>query len=246
MILHGFGPAWDCIDASPFVTKLATWLRMAGIPFELRVGDVRKVPRGKLPALTLDDGTTLVDSQAIIEQLSRQHNDPLNEAGFSAKDRAVAHAFRALFESELYFAAVYLRWAPDDNWQKLQPVIVNYLRQVGVPGLLAGPVSNMVRKKSVQQTKAQGTGRRPIEQIHALASQVYSDASRFLADKPFMLGDRPSALDATAFAFIHAVLGSRFEGCAGDLAPQLRKHPNVLAYHDRMLQAYWPERVRKP
>jgi hypothetical protein len=31
LIVHIYGPAWDCIDLSPFSIKLQTWLRLAGL-----------------------------------------------------------------------------------------------------------------------------------------------------------------------------------------------------------------------
>lgn len=77
MIVHTFGPAWNCIDLSPFVVKLLTWLRMAQLPCTTQIANVRKMGNDKLPALTLDDGRLLNDSQQIIDTLRQLNRDPL-------------------------------------------------------------------------------------------------------------------------------------------------------------------------
>src|SRR5262245_63377238 len=69
--LHKFGPAFGLPDASPFVVKVETYLRMSGQKYEVVTGDVRKAPRGQLPFVEID-GTRIPDSTAIIEFLDRK------------------------------------------------------------------------------------------------------------------------------------------------------------------------------
>jgi glutathione S-transferase len=57
----------------------------------------------------------------------------------------------------------------------------------------------------------------------------------FLADKPFMLGARPSALDATAFGFLHTLL---VPPIASPIQDWVAGQANLVAYHQRMLAAY--------
>lgn len=241
MIVHTFGPALGSIDLSPFVVKLLAWLRMAGLSCTTQVSDLRKMPSRKLPAITLDDGRLMGDSQRIIDHLGHLHHDPLGEAQWSAADRAAARAWRALFESDLYFAGLYLRWVPEANWALLQPELARSLGQIGIPGLVLPVLTRVVRRSVLAQLQAQGTGRMGAEQVAENATGSYEAVAQFLADKPFMLGERPSALDATAFGFLHTLLATPFKSPMRDC---VTSQANLVAYHQRMLARYWPERLQ--
>jgi glutathione S-transferase len=238
LIVHGYSPAWGTVDLSPFVVKLHTWLRLAELPYQFEVGNLRKMPAGKLPALTLEDGRLLGDSHFIIQHLSAQHGDPLREADWPAALRAQARAFRALLETDVYFAGVYQRWATEEGFALLAPELRRYLGSMGVPGLLQGFVAGKVRQKVIDQLKAQGTGRRPQAHIHALACEGMAALGDFLADKPWMLGERPSYLDATAFAFLHTQLRAPF---ASPVQAEVAGRANLVAYERRIRERFWPE-----
>lgn len=50
IVVYGSKPAWGTPDLSPFVIKLETWLRLAGLPYERRDGgNPMQAPRGKIP-----------------------------------------------------------------------------------------------------------------------------------------------------------------------------------------------------
>jgi glutathione S-transferase len=243
MIVHTYGPAWDCIDLSPNVVKLSTWLRLAGQPFEARVSDVRRTPNQKLPAVTLTDGQVLADSAAIIGRLSQQLGDPLGDARLSADQLATQRALQALLESDLYFASLWRRWVPEAGWVLLQPEIERYLRGAGIPAFVTGFVAGRVRAQVIGQLKAQGMGRRSQDEIDAIALSAWQAVAHFLGDQPFIFGAQPCSFDATVFAFVHTQLGAPFDAPA---ARWVQAQPALRAYHDRMLVRYWPERVGRP
>ena len=58
LTVYKFGSAWGHPDVSPFVVKLETYLRLAAIPYEAKVGDPRKAPKKKIPYV-VDDGVVL-------------------------------------------------------------------------------------------------------------------------------------------------------------------------------------------
>jgi glutathione S-transferase len=69
--VHQFAPAFGLPNASPFCMKLETYLRMAGLPFDLvNDGNVMNAPMGKLPYIE-DDGRVVADTQVIIEYLQQ-------------------------------------------------------------------------------------------------------------------------------------------------------------------------------
>lgn len=239
-LVHTYGPAWDCIDLSPFSIKLQTWLRLAGLPFETRISSPQKMPQHKLPVLALADGQLLPDSGAIIERLRADHGDPLRDAAWPAETRAAAQALRALLESEAYFVTAWWRWADAANAAQLAPVMQAYLRQIGVPGWLAPLALRNVRGKMLAQLNAQGMGRRTPEAIAAIGINAYSAVADWLQDRPFMLGEQPSTLDATVFGFLHALLVPPLNSPVKAFAA---RQPRLVAYHQRMLARAWPERA---
>jgi glutathione S-transferase len=232
MIVYTFGPALGSIDLSPFVVKLLAWLHMAGLPHQVQAGDLRRMPFGKLPAVKLDDGTLMGDSQHIIHHLAALHHDPLNEAQWTPAERAQARAFRALFETDLYFANMHQRWMDEPNWALFKPVMAASIHQMGVPKLLLPMVLKQVRGKVKAQLHGQGIGRMSTQQIAEHGVAGYRAVADFLADKAFMLGSQPSALDATAFAFLHTLLVPPFNSPIKAFASS---QANLVAYHQRML-----------
>ena len=46
LTVYKYGPIGRCPDISPFVIKLETWLRMAGIPYATAFGKHAKQPLG--------------------------------------------------------------------------------------------------------------------------------------------------------------------------------------------------------
>ncbi len=58
-----------------------------------------------------------------------------------------------------------------------------------------------------------------------------------LGDKPYVMGEAPSGVDATAFAMVAGVLTPFF---TGELRRRAEAHDNLVAYADRMMDAYYP------
>src|SRR6188768_3909282 len=69
------------VNRSPFTRRVAITLNVYGIPFEQRElsgfgnrAEVRAAnPLGRIPALVLDDGETLIDSAAIVDHLDQTY-----------------------------------------------------------------------------------------------------------------------------------------------------------------------------
>ncbi|MFO1337326.1 MAG: glutathione S-transferase family protein [Burkholderiaceae bacterium] len=228
--LHQFAPAFGLPNASPFCMKLETYLRMAGLPFELVNGDVLKAPKKKLPYIVDDDGTVVADSQFIIEHLKRRHGDPL-DAALSAQDRAVATAFQRLFEENLYWAVVHTRWADEAGWALTRQAFFGTL-----PPPLRWLLPPLARRGLLSQMRGQGMGRHGAAEIHAIGCRDVTAVADFLADKPFILGDQPNSLDATAYAFLANLLWAPVDSA---IQRQARQRPNLEAYCQRMKARYY-------
>lgn len=224
--LHQFAPAFGLPNASPFCMKLETWLRMAGLPFQLdNRGDVFKAPKGKLPYITDDDGTRVADTSFIIEHLTRRHGITL-DAHLSPLERAQATAFQRLFEENLYWAVVHTRWVDEAGWALTQPAFFG-----AMPPPLRWVVPTLARRGLRAQLRAQGMGRHTPEQIHAIAARDLTAVADFVGAGPFFLGERPSSIDACAYAFLANVLWAPVDS---PIQRHARTRPELEAYCARM------------
>jgi len=70
VILHGFPPGKTIVNASPFVLKVQTFMRMANIKYEMDTVDSFG-PKGRSPWISLN-GTHVADSELIIEFLTKK------------------------------------------------------------------------------------------------------------------------------------------------------------------------------
>ena len=235
LTVHRFGPAWGIPDISPFVVKLETYLRLAGIPYEAKVGDPRKAPKKKIPYV-VDDGVVLGDTRFIIEHLETKRGISL-DARLTPRDRALATSFQSMLEEHLYWVVVYERWQIEANWARFAPTMRQLLGGAGVPGPMTGLVAALARKGMLKQLHAQGTGRHSPAEVGRIGERIVSALAEQIGEGPFFFGAEPATVDATAYAFVLGVLEAPFDGPVRDAA--VRKE-NLKAYVARVRQRCWP------
>lgn len=231
--LHQFAPAFGLPNASPFCMKLETYLRMAGLPFEIPAASVRAIgraPKGKLPYIE-DAGRTLADSTLIIDYLKVTYGDPL-DGWLSAEQRAVALAFQRLLEENLYWAVVHTRWIEPAGWAKTK---VAFFGALPVP--LKWLLPTLARRGLIKQLHGHGMGRHRADEIHAIGRRDITALADYLGNKPFFMGDQPCALDATVYAFVANLLWAPVES---PLKRHAGQYPQLEAYCARMRARYYP------
>ena len=228
--LYQFPSAWGLPNASPFCMKVETYLRMCNLPYTtVNVLNPAKGPKGKLPYIT-DGSNTVADSSFILDYLKATYGDKL-DAGLDIRTRAEAHALRRLMEEHLYWCAVYDRWAVDENWALTKPAFFGSLPP-GVRDLVAA----LACRGQLKALRGHGVGRHTAGEIYALGCADLTALSDFLADKPFFLGADPTALDATAYAFLVNLLWVPIDS---PLTRHARSFANFIAYVKRMKQRYY-------
>jgi len=234
--VHKFGPAFGLPDASPFVVKVETYLRMTEQPYETVLGDVRKAPRGQLPLAEID-GKLVPDSTAIIDQLEAARPAKL-DARLDARHRASARAFKSMLEEHLYFGMLFFRWTTDEGWAVFEPSLREMLGTMGVPAVMRGMVAKSARKYTVSRTRAQGIGRKPRAEIAAVCNELVDALAEQLGDSPYLWGSELTTYDATGYAFVAGILCPAFDN-------ELRRHAeaksNLVAYATRMRESYWKD-----
>src|SRR6185436_3543571 len=232
--LYRFIPAWKLPDLSPFVVKLETYLKMAKVPYEPKIGDPRKAPKGKLPYIE-HEGRLMGDSTIAIEHLKTAFGDPLDR-DLGPKERAVAQAFKSMLEEHLYFVVLYQRWKLDEGWAHYVPVMTELLGKAGVPGLLRGFMLGRIRAKTITALQGQGHGRHAPEEIDRMGRAIVAAVGDYVGDGPFFFGAKPASIDATIYAFLVSLVDAPFAGAAKD---EVNARPNLVAYVERMKKRYW-------
>ncbi len=235
LTIHKFGPAFGLPDLSPFVVKLETWLRLAGLPYRTESGDLRKAPKKKLPYAS--DGDRLIpDSSQIIDYLIEKHGDPLNDGRFGPKERALGRALKSLFESELYFVLVYLRSWNDDDFEILRPKLAEVIGSTGVPRFALPMITSIAQRQSRSQLAAQGIGRHAREEVYATGRSLVDAAAELLGEKRFFLDEAPSTIDATAYGMLAPLLFAPFDN---PVKARALERTNLVAYCERLREQHW-------
>ncbi|ODS02017.1 glutathione S-transferase [Methyloceanibacter superfactus] len=230
--LYAFGEAFGLPDMSPFVTKVETLLKMAGLDYRVQTGGFNKAPKGKLPYIE-DDGEVIADSTFIREHLEKKYGIDFDR-GLDAEQRAVAWAFEKMLEDHAYWAFLHSRWVDENNFR----VTSGYFDRVPMPMRLV--VRRMARRQIRSEIQGHGMGRHTPEEIVALGTRSLDAAATFLAEKPFMMSAEPTGLDATVFAFVVGGLCPSFET---PLRGAVEGHGNLKRYVGRMAERFFPEQT---
>ncbi len=226
--LHQFAPTWG-ISASPFCLKLETYLRMVELPYEMVVGDLGKAPKGKLPYIQ-DNGRTIADSNLIIEYLKTTYGDKLDRY-LSKPEQAISLAISRLLDENLYWVIVYSRWQDPLNWPKTKAAFFDFL-----PFPLRLFVPDLARKSTLKSLTGHGIGKHTVSEIYNIGCRDVMALSDFLGDKQFMMGDNPTAIDASAYAFIANIIWVPITSPLQDYTETLS---NLTDYADRIKERYW-------
>lgn len=230
LTLLKFGPAFGVPDPSAFVLKLETYLRLTGLDYKGKPGDVRKTPKQKLPVL-IDEGVMIPDSEFAIAHLKQKYGDPLNE-GVSAELKARHMALRLALENHTYFMALLFRWLDDENAPLIKETFFSNL------GLMKGVVFKMVQSGMRRTLQGQGLLRHSDAELEALVRADIEMLEQWLGDQLFFGGDTPLEIDCTTFAFIANMI-------VPDLpSPQMRAARGsepLIRYHNRMVELAFPD-----
>lgn len=235
--LYQFRPLWGLPNFSPFCMKLETYLRLAGLPYEVVKGEhVFNSPSGKLPYIR-DRGRVVTDSSQIIDYLKAQYGDPLDER-LTPAQRATALAFQRLVEESLYWAALYSRWLDARNWPSVRQAVFGHLSPP-----LRRLVPAMARAKLRRDARGQGIGRHGEDELYAIGCHDVDAVATALGEQPYFLGDAPTSIDATMFGFLANLIWVPLDS---PIKRQAAKYPQLDAYCRRMWARCFAERPLPP
>jgi glutathione S-transferase len=231
--VFAFGSGWGLPFATgaPFPLKLATWLRMADLPFEFVVAnDPGKGPKGKSPWIEYGD-VRMGDSSLIIEYLGDRFAVDL-DAHLGATQRALALAVQRMLEEHYHQCFEHQLFFGRGGDERLR----EFAASLPVP--LRWLVPTVLKRAFAKQLYARGMGRHSEEVIIAQGKADLDAVSELLGDNAYFLGSQPSSVDACVFGFLGVSVY-----VAGD--NPLFRHgaslDNLMNYCERMRARYFPE-----
>jgi glutathione S-transferase len=193
------------VNRSPFTRRVAITLRIYGIDFVQRslsgFGDREKVraanPLGRIPALVLDDGETLVDSGAIIDHLDEVYGRQRALTPIAGSDRRAVLKVSAIMMGacDKGLQAAYERnhrppeklhqpWVDDCMAQVINALAaVDKMIQPGTPYLLLGRITHADVAAFVAERLARGIGL----QTETRMPRLHNLAERLAETPPFAL-----------------------------------------------------------
>mmetsp|Transcript_23775 Transcript_23775/g.40920 ORF Transcript_23775/g.40920 Transcript_23775/m.40920 type:complete len:311 (+) Transcript_23775:64-996(+) len=230
-------------SSSPFTLKMETYLRMAGIPYEVdkspELQIMAKSPTQKIPCIVYH-GQVIPDSSRIIDFLRAEFGVFL-DADLTAEEQAITTLVQRTLEGSLYFVALYYRWIEDAGFAY---VLKNYLTDM--PGLVKRFLFMHIRKAVSAQAFAQGISRYPPEYVATISERDVAAVAQMYGNDPnkvFFFGhDKPTSIDATVFGFVAGIVFIEFDN---PTRQHFLHHPNLVRYAKRLMERYYPTLAQK-
>jgi hypothetical protein len=234
VVLHMLNRSKNKPSSSPFVIKLETYLRAAGITY---VEDFEQPfsSKSKSPWITVN-GEDVEDSQFAVEYLAEKLDKDLSK-NLTPEQKATERAYRIMLEDNFYFAMLSLNMAFNRG-----RFIKADFPPLPAPGFLQGFAFNMVVKSLTKQAHAQGMGRHSKEEVERIAVDDLAAVSALLGDNDYFFGGSdPVLLDVVVFAFMSSVT-------TGEVAESLpfkkkvdEELNNLKLHFERMKARYWAD-----
>ena len=223
--LYQFPSIWNLPNASPLCMKLESYLRMAKIPYRVKI-DIRpkQAPKGKLPFIE-DDGFQIGDSHLIIKYLKEKYGDPLDE-DLSKEQQMQSILLQRLMEDHLYWTGLYFRWMDPQGWQATEAAFFSR-----VPFWIRKFIAKKIRKHFIEQLFIQGMGRHTHAEVAMLGIEDLQTLAQALNSQSYFLGHIPHSIDACAHAFLSNIYKPPVEN---PLKEYLLKQQNLMQYCERM------------
>jgi len=236
--IYQYIPGWNVPCISPFVTKTIYYMRMAGIPHEIKRQDLSRLqqdaPYGKLPFIE-DGGVKVADSTAIIDYL-RKYADLDSDA--PATEKAQMLAWNRMIDEHTYWCAVIQpRWREQANWEIYLPIIFG---ASPVPPEVSQTLEEF-RKLILSEFLGHGIGRLPENVVYERARADIDAISDFLGSKPYFMGEKLRSIDANLLSILDHIIYTPFKFDTKDYA--LGKK-NLVDYSKRMNERFGKPEAR--
>ena len=227
--------------ASPYLVKLETWLRLAGISYEVEIMPITKLvesaPRGLVPFVDLD-GERMDDSNTIIDQLKKLHGDPLRDDRLTRAQHAQGGLIKSMCEHELFAILAYGRFGGGDQRAWCEYILADD----NVPDDQRDAMFEQFTSSVEEKMNIFRIGRYGADFANEELRKCLEILSFLLADGPWLFGDEPSTYDCSFFGFMSSFV--HFPVTSNVQVKTSRKFANIVEYCDRVREQvydYEPE-----
>lgn len=225
LTVYVFKGSGSTISSSPFTTKILTFLRLCGIPHNVKEADMQKAPKGKVPYLV--HGENIVgDSQLMIRYLentfdlnemskilfnSKEYNNLLTKqfipfSNLTKQQQAQSDMIRLMCEGELYWGLVSIRWFGTQGIGRSEVLWKNTMKSYfsAIPAFIRPILCAMIRTQLFGDAWGQGLIRHsPDDQIYFIKRDLNALSTILSSNNnKFMLGDFPTEVDCIVFGTI--------------------------------------------
>lgn len=213
---------------SPYVYKLETWLRLAGITYEETVLTVWEIfsaaPRDLIPFVDLD-GERLDDSNIIIARLKDLHNDPLNDDRLTQAERVQGELIKSLCEHELFYILSYGRWTEGD-YKTHGEFIFDFLPDEKRSAAIERHCAIIRKQQHVWRI-----GRYDSDFVKNELRKNLDTLSYSLGEGPWLFGKEPCTYDAGLFAMLASIIHYPLPDPQVEIS---REYDSLVKYCDRI------------
>jgi len=235
--LFKYNEAFGLPDVSPFCIKLETYLRMAGIEYQVATGDLfRQAPKKKLPYIKFQ-GQYVGDSSFIIHLLKEKLGDSLDK-DLSNEQRAIARAFQSMLEEHFYFVLGHYRWQASEGWKIYKPHVADVMKKGGAPAFLRPIALYFARRSVIKAMYQQGTGRHSPDEILSIGKAHIDAIVQFLGEKAYFFGDKVTSIDATLYGLMASLI---IPPIPSPLQEYAKLQPSLVAYCQRIKSTFWAQ-----
>ena len=228
LVLLQFPSAFGAPSLAAECTKVHAYLKFCDAPFAtLDAKNTNANWVHNLPLLRI--GARCVNPENIIQELKQIGFDP--DEALSSAQAAEALAFEALVEERIGVALLYSLWADETNYASI--VRPTYAASLPIPLSLYLPWT--MRRRALSQLARRGY--KDSERAYMCGEDALAALSVRLRDADYFHGSAPCRLDATAFAYLSAILRcplphDRLRTC-------LSSFPNLERFCHRVSERYF-------
>lgn len=174
---------------SPPCAKVEVYLRLAGVPHELAVGDPRKSPTKMVPFVRWPDGALQAESGDIIDRLEAERG---LDRVLDPERVQRARAFAREAEPILYDAVLYDRFTNPEGARLQRPLSVALLERF-MPRALAKVAAIYIDNKQARKARRGVMADPAAGEARAIA--LLDDMVDMLGTQPYLAGEHPCTAD---------------------------------------------------
>eukprot|EP00803_Ostreobium_quekettii_P005882 evm.model.scf_86.10 EVM.evm.TU.scf_86.10 scf_86:126600-129610(+) len=218
-------------SASPFVTKLELFLRVAGIDYDADFNI--KGPKRQIPWIT-HGNVVLGDSTFIIQYLKNTYKGTSKiKEPETPQQKAINNSCQHICEHNLLMGMPYYRMLSPKGFAVTKQYFASLFP---IPFCWVFP--HLLRWDLRNRLYRQGITRHSENDIKTLLTSSLSALSTFLGDQAYFLGDEPCETDCIVFGLLEGYL---YDGTDTPAAGLVREFPNLVRLVDNLRAKYFPE-----